>query len=223
VRREYLDRTLFWNQSDLERKLENYKVYYNQHRCHSGLGWPELRPLNGAAYPHRQSQNLSHIPGGNIAKAHSRPQLPPELEFDTDRIAGEVRVGDRGEDTVLFMANVNKLDLAVAPESVDHRIQRVSDDTVAAFDAGLRRHLPHDIRNTSFHRLNSYSQRFVWKMAVSLLNLGKRADSNEHLTLSFRRLHSFRRPDFHSVFTSARQVSGNSLGTRINVKVVRDA
>jgi putative transposase len=85
VRREYLDRTLFWNQSDLERKLENYKVYYNQHRCHSGLGWPELRPLNGAAYPHRQSQNLSHIPGGNIAKAHSRPQLPPELEFDTDR------------------------------------------------------------------------------------------------------------------------------------------
>ena len=37
VRREYLDRTLFWNQSDLERKLENYKAYYNQHRCHSGL------------------------------------------------------------------------------------------------------------------------------------------------------------------------------------------
>ncbi len=37
VRREYLDRTLFWNQSDLERKLENYKAYYNQNRCHSGL------------------------------------------------------------------------------------------------------------------------------------------------------------------------------------------
>jgi hypothetical protein len=28
---------------------------------------------------------LSHIPGGNIAKAYFRPQLPPELEFDTDR------------------------------------------------------------------------------------------------------------------------------------------
>jgi len=38
VRREYLDRTLFWNQSDLERKLQNYKAYYNQHRCHTGLG-----------------------------------------------------------------------------------------------------------------------------------------------------------------------------------------
>jgi putative transposase len=37
VRREYLDRTLFWNQGDLERKLENYKAYYNQRRCHTGL------------------------------------------------------------------------------------------------------------------------------------------------------------------------------------------
>ena len=48
-------------------------------------GWPELRRLNGAACPHRQSQNLTHIPGGNIATAYFRPQLPPELEFDTHR------------------------------------------------------------------------------------------------------------------------------------------
>ena len=47
-------------------------------------GWPELRRLNGAACPHRQWQNLRHIPGGNIAKAYFRPQLPLELEFDTD-------------------------------------------------------------------------------------------------------------------------------------------
>ena len=52
-------------------------------------GWPELRRLNAAAYPHHQSQNLSHIPGGNIAKAYFRPQLPPELEFDTDRVDDE--------------------------------------------------------------------------------------------------------------------------------------
>ena len=35
--REYLDQTLFWNQGDLERKLDSYKVYYNRHRCHTGL------------------------------------------------------------------------------------------------------------------------------------------------------------------------------------------
>ena len=48
------------------------------------LGWPELRQRNGAAYPHRPSLNLIHIPGGNIATAYFRPQLLPELEFATD-------------------------------------------------------------------------------------------------------------------------------------------
>jgi len=38
IRREYLDQTLFWNDIDLERKLVNFKVYYNQHRTHNSLG-----------------------------------------------------------------------------------------------------------------------------------------------------------------------------------------
>ena len=37
IRREYLDRIWFWNQSDLEQKLEDYKVFYNKYRCHTGL------------------------------------------------------------------------------------------------------------------------------------------------------------------------------------------
>lgn len=37
IRREYLDQTLFWNQGDLERKLDSYEVYYNRYRCHTGL------------------------------------------------------------------------------------------------------------------------------------------------------------------------------------------
>ena len=51
VRREYLDRTLFWNQSDLERKLESCKAYYNQHRCHSGLAGATPAQRSGAAHP----------------------------------------------------------------------------------------------------------------------------------------------------------------------------
>jgi len=50
-------------------------------------GWPELRRRNAVAYPHSRSLNFSHIPGGNIATAYFRPQLPPELEFDTDTSA----------------------------------------------------------------------------------------------------------------------------------------
>jgi hypothetical protein len=40
-------------------------------------------------YPHSQSLSLSHIPGGNIAMAYFRHQLPPELEFDTDTLKAE--------------------------------------------------------------------------------------------------------------------------------------
>jgi hypothetical protein len=43
VRREYLDRTLFWTTADLETKLFDFQHYYNGHRAHSGLegGLPE--------------------------------------------------------------------------------------------------------------------------------------------------------------------------------------
>ena len=36
VRRELLDHTLFWNATDLENKLQDYRYYYNEHRTHSG-------------------------------------------------------------------------------------------------------------------------------------------------------------------------------------------
>ena len=37
VRREYLDQVLFWNASDLERKLNTFKDYYNGYRVHASL------------------------------------------------------------------------------------------------------------------------------------------------------------------------------------------
>ncbi len=37
VRREYLDRTLFWTTADLETKLFDFRDYYNGHRTHAGL------------------------------------------------------------------------------------------------------------------------------------------------------------------------------------------
>jgi transposase InsO family protein len=38
VRREFLDRTPFWNARDLERKLNSFKAYYNGARAHRALG-----------------------------------------------------------------------------------------------------------------------------------------------------------------------------------------
>ena len=52
VRREYLDRTLFWTATDLETKLIDFQHYYNGHRTNAGLdgGPPEPR-VDGSASP----------------------------------------------------------------------------------------------------------------------------------------------------------------------------
>ena len=48
IRREYLDRTLFWTTADLEAKLLDFKDYYNGHRTHAALeGNPPAPSLDG--------------------------------------------------------------------------------------------------------------------------------------------------------------------------------
>ena len=37
LRRECLDRTLFWTTADLEAKLREFQKYFNAHRTHAGL------------------------------------------------------------------------------------------------------------------------------------------------------------------------------------------
>ena len=37
IRREYLDRMLFWTAADLEAKLIDFQHYYNGRRTHAGL------------------------------------------------------------------------------------------------------------------------------------------------------------------------------------------
>jgi putative transposase len=38
IRREYLDHLFFWNARDLERKLDEFKSYFNEVRVHAGIG-----------------------------------------------------------------------------------------------------------------------------------------------------------------------------------------
>ena len=53
VRREYLDRTLFWTTADLENKLLDFRTYFNHHRTHAALAG---RPPDDA--PTRPIANL---------------------------------------------------------------------------------------------------------------------------------------------------------------------
>jgi putative transposase len=52
VRREYLDRTLFWTTADLETKLFDFQHYYNGHRTHAGLDGRTPEP----------SGDIGHLP-----------------------------------------------------------------------------------------------------------------------------------------------------------------
>ncbi len=51
IRRECLDRTLFWTAADLELKLLEFQRYYNGHRAHAGLKGrtPDPSPAAGGA------------------------------------------------------------------------------------------------------------------------------------------------------------------------------
>jgi hypothetical protein len=47
IRRECLDRTLFWTTADLEMKLLDFRRYYNGHTCGAGRGHTGLEPSLG--------------------------------------------------------------------------------------------------------------------------------------------------------------------------------
>ncbi len=58
IRCEYLDHVLFWNAVDLERKLEDFKIYYNEERVHSSLGG--RAPAESAGCCDKTAVSLSH-------------------------------------------------------------------------------------------------------------------------------------------------------------------
>ncbi len=51
IRREYLDQLLFWNESDLKRKLDAFKAYYNDSRIHQSLNQQTPEEVGGKAPP----------------------------------------------------------------------------------------------------------------------------------------------------------------------------
>ena len=57
IRREYLDQVLFWNASDLERKLEAFRQYYNAHRVHTSLDGDAPSEIYGETVIHSADLN----------------------------------------------------------------------------------------------------------------------------------------------------------------------
>ena len=53
IRREYLDQVLIWNAIDLERKLEEFKIYYNKSRVYQSLRGSTMEERSGKSPPAR--------------------------------------------------------------------------------------------------------------------------------------------------------------------------
>ena len=59
IRRECLDRTLFWTAADLEMKLLDFQRYFNGHRAHAGLGGLTPEPRTGEDRARSELQSVS--------------------------------------------------------------------------------------------------------------------------------------------------------------------
>ena len=83
LRRECLDRLLFWTAIDLETKLIAFKDYYNGHRSHSGLkGKRRSKHLN------RRVRVFDRTGGDNIVVGSIKHRWRREEEFAIDRPNG---------------------------------------------------------------------------------------------------------------------------------------
>ena len=59
ARREFLDQVLFWNGRDLERKLAEFQIYYNEARCHASLDGHS--PVTFASGHRAVPADLNHV------------------------------------------------------------------------------------------------------------------------------------------------------------------
>jgi len=73
IRREYLDRLFFWNAHDLERKLESFAQYYNQHLVHQSLDGKTHVSANDNVYSQRA--NLAQYAWMSHCHEHFKTQI----------------------------------------------------------------------------------------------------------------------------------------------------
>src|SRR5258707_8841428 len=76
----------------------------------------------------------------------------PRSSADHHWVTREISLRDRSEYSIFLMTNGNKLDCAISAQCVHYRIQSVSDDSITAFDASLRQHLPQYVCNFFRHK-----------------------------------------------------------------------
>ena len=70
---------------------------------------------------------------------------------DCHRITCQVSFGNGGKNSIFFVTDLNEIDPAVSAKSIDKRVECISDNAIAAFNAGVGEHLTQDICDFSRH------------------------------------------------------------------------
>src|SRR6266542_730497 len=105
VRRECLDRLLFWTAADLERKLVEFQQYYNEHRTHAGRAGRPPTTEPGPGQRSGESPGLSVADALSWAVSHAEGRVTqaigialttPIYEFATHRRCGRQKLGTFG-------------------------------------------------------------------------------------------------------------------------------
>ena len=78
IRREFLDQVLIWNAVDLGRKLEEFRIYYNEHRAHQSLNGSTPNVLANRRPP---LPSFTATLGGTTAAVCSRCQSRRDLRI----------------------------------------------------------------------------------------------------------------------------------------------
>jgi hypothetical protein len=76
IRRECLDRLLFWTGTDLEATLTAFKGYYKEYRTHSALNGKT--PVESG---HTKASISNRMDGNSTVAVYTRRQWPRNCEF----------------------------------------------------------------------------------------------------------------------------------------------
>ena len=85
IRRELLDRTIIWNQRQLERLVSDYIDHYNQHRPHQSLDQRPPTPVHDHPTLHRRPSPCSEPADATASSTNTK--TPPDQPRPSFRAA----------------------------------------------------------------------------------------------------------------------------------------
>ena len=114
VRRECLDRLLFWSTADLDQKLVEFQRYYNEHRAHAAR----------AGHPPAPCQNAVGAARVSLRVYRWQPHCRGLFQTPTARSFGDFELMSSCQDLKLQGRSIRSEERSVNRSEIAHRLHR---------------------------------------------------------------------------------------------------